>query len=93
MSVGFSFKVGGKFSVPTFTFSGKVGQTDTVPVHLLELLWGAGIMFDMTYTILYITKTNTIIIFSSAVFTSLQTLLQCRASRPEKTNDIFVARN
>ena len=50
MSVGFSFKVGGKFSVPTFTFSGKVGQTDTVPVHLLELLLGAGIMFDMTYT-------------------------------------------
>ena len=54
MSVGFSFKVGGKFSVPTFTFSGKVEQTDTVPVHLLELLWGAGIMFDMTCTILYI---------------------------------------
>ena len=67
MSVGFSFKVGGKFSVPTFTFSGKVGQTDTVPVHLLELLLGAGIMFDMTYTILYITKTNTIIIFSPCI--------------------------
>ena len=33
-----------------FLVSGKVGQTDTVPVHLLELLWGAGIMFDMTRT-------------------------------------------